>query len=60
MNFDAGSEKGHVNPGIYEIAGGFSRLSIATRGSVRPPAFLSTPGSGIALEVLQRTTPSVE
>jgi uncharacterized protein (TIGR03067 family) len=54
MNFDAGPEKGNVNLCIYEVAGDIWRLCIATRGTVRPSAFISTPGSGIALEVLRR------
>ncbi len=58
MNFDVGSEKGNVNLCIYELAGDIWKLCIATRGSLRPAAFLSTPGTGIALQVLQRTTPS--
>jgi uncharacterized protein (TIGR03067 family) len=59
MNFDAGPEKGNVNLCIYELAGDVWKLCIATRGSVRPSAFISTPGTGIALQVLQRVTPSV-
>jgi len=58
MNFDAGPEKGNVNFCIYEISGEIWKLCIATRGMVRPPAFISTPGSDIALETLQRVTPS--
>jgi uncharacterized protein (TIGR03067 family) len=56
MNFDVGPEKGNVNLCIYEIAGDVWKLCIATRGSVRPSAFISTPGSGIAIETLQRLT----
>jgi uncharacterized protein (TIGR03067 family) len=54
MNFDAGPEKGNVNLCIYEIAGDIWKLCIATRGTVRPSAFISAPGSGIALETLHR------
>jgi uncharacterized protein (TIGR03067 family) len=60
MNFDAGPEKGNVNLGIYEITGDIWKLSIATRGSVRPSAFISAPGTGVALEILQRVKPSAE
>ncbi len=60
MNFDAGPEKGNVNLGIFEITGDTWKLSIATRGSERPSAFTSAPGTGIALEILQRVKPSVE
>src|SRR5271156_166450 len=58
MNFDVGPEKGNVNLCIYELAGNIWKLCIATRGTVRPPAFVSILGSGIALETLQRVTPS--
>ena len=58
MNFDIGPEKGNVNLCIYEICGDIWKLCIATRGSVRPAEFISTPRSGIALETLQRITPS--
>jgi uncharacterized protein (TIGR03067 family) len=58
MDFDAGPEKGNVNLCIYEITGDVWKLCIATRGSVRPSAFISTPGSGIALQVLQRVKSS--
>jgi uncharacterized protein (TIGR03067 family) len=54
MKFDAGPEKGNVNLCIYEIAGDVWKICIATRGSIRPSAFESTPGSGLALEVLGR------
>jgi uncharacterized protein (TIGR03067 family) len=60
MNFDVGPEKGNVNLGIYEIAGDVWKFCIATRGSVRPSSFISTPRSGIALETLQRVKPSAE
>jgi uncharacterized protein (TIGR03067 family) len=60
MNFDAGPEKGNVNLCIYEITGDIWKLSIATRGSVRPSTFISAPGTGIALEILQRVRPSAE
>ena len=54
MKFDAGPEKGNTNLGIYEIQGDNLKLCLATRGSVRPAAFVSKPGSGIALETLSR------
>jgi uncharacterized protein (TIGR03067 family) len=60
MNFDAGPEKGNVNLGIYEISGDIWKLSIATRGSVRPSTFISASGTGIALEILQRVKPSAQ
>lgn len=54
MCFDAGPEKGNTNLAIYELAGGALKLCIATRGTVRPSAFATTPGSGIALETLEK------
>jgi uncharacterized protein (TIGR03067 family) len=60
MNFDVGPEKGNVNLCVYELAGDIWKLCIATRGSVRPPTFISMPGSGIALETLQRVKHSAD
>jgi uncharacterized protein (TIGR03067 family) len=57
MRFDAGPEKGNVNLCIYEIAGNDWKLCVATRGPVRPSSFDTTPGSGIAVEVLKRNNP---
>jgi uncharacterized protein (TIGR03067 family) len=54
MRFDLGPEKGNVNLCIYEIVGDDWKMCIATRGSLRPSTFISTPGSGFAVEVLQR------
>ena len=54
MKFDAGPEKGNTNPGIYKLEGDTLRLCLATRGTVRPSSFASTPGSGLALETLTR------
>ena len=59
MKFDVGPEKGNTNLCIYEILGDVWKMCIATRGSVRPSTFASTPGSGFALEVLQRVDRSV-
>ena len=54
MHFDVGPEKGNVNLCIYEIVGEIWKLCIATRGTIRPADFSSAPGSGFAVEVLQR------
>jgi uncharacterized protein (TIGR03067 family) len=56
MEFDAGPEKGNTNLGIYQMDGDSWRLCLATRGTVRPASFVSTPGSGFALETLVRET----
>jgi hypothetical protein len=60
MNFAAGPEKGNVNLCIYEITGDIWKLSIATRGSVRPSTFISAPGTDIAIEIRQRVKPSAQ
>lgn len=54
MKFDAGPEKGNTNPCIYELDGDTWRICLATRGTVRPSSFASTPGSGFALKTLTR------
>ncbi len=54
MKFDTGHAKGVTNLGIYELQGNKLKLCLATRGTVRPKKFVSTPGSGIALETLMR------
>jgi uncharacterized protein (TIGR03067 family) len=54
MKFDAGPEKGNVNLSIYELSGDIWKICVATRGSLRPAAFASTPGSGFAVEILKR------
>jgi uncharacterized protein (TIGR03067 family) len=54
LHFDSGPEAGNVNHGIYELKGGFWKLCIATRGDARPAEFATSPGSGIALEILER------
>jgi uncharacterized protein (TIGR03067 family) len=54
MKFEAGPEKGNTNLGIYKLDGDTWKLCLATRGSVRPSKFASTPGSGVALETLTR------
>jgi uncharacterized protein (TIGR03067 family) len=54
MKFDKGPEKGKTNLGIYRLKGDSWTLCLATRGTVRPASFASTPGSGIAVETLVR------
>lgn len=56
MMFDAGPEKGNTNLGIYQLEGNSWKLCLATRGTVRPASFASTPGSGFAVETLVRGT----
>lgn len=54
IKFTRGPEKGNVNHGIYELKGDKWRLCIATRGGPPPSDFESKPGSGFAIEVLER------
>jgi uncharacterized protein (TIGR03067 family) len=54
MKFDAGPEAGNTNPGIYKLDGDSWQLCLSTRGTTRPTQFVSTPGSGLALEILTR------
>lgn len=54
MKFDTGPEKGNANFGIYQLRADSWKLCLATRGTERPAAFASAPGSGIALEKLVR------
>lgn len=58
MKFDVGPEKGNINLCIYELVGDVWKMCIATRGSVRPSIFASTPGSGFAVEILHRVNHS--
>src|SRR5262245_41698658 len=54
LEFDAGPEKGNTNLGIYELNGNTWKICLATRGMVRPSKFVSTAGSGFAVETLNR------
>ena len=54
MKFDAGPEKGNTNLGIYELDGDTWKICLATRGSVRPSSFASSPGAGFAFETFVR------
>jgi uncharacterized protein (TIGR03067 family) len=54
MHFDAGSENGNVNLGIYELDGNTWKICLGTRGTVRPTRFATSPGTGFALETLTR------
>jgi uncharacterized protein (TIGR03067 family) len=53
--FTAGHAKGHRNLGIYRLKGGTWTLCIAMRGDKRPNEFATAPGTGFALETLERS-----
>lgn len=52
--FTRGPEKGNVNHGIYELRGNRWKLCLATKGGPAPHDFVSEPGSGFAIEMLER------
>jgi uncharacterized protein (TIGR03067 family) len=54
IKFTRGPEKGNVNHGIYELRGDRWKLCIATKGGPAPHDFVSEPGSGFAIEILER------
>ena len=54
MKFTAGPEKGNTNRGIFEFQDGKWRLCLQMTGKGRPKEFATKPGSGLALEILER------
>lgn len=52
--FTAGHAKGHRNLGIYKLDGDTWTICLATRGNQRPGKFATRPGTGFALETLER------
>ena len=54
LHFEEGPEKGNISFGIYELAGDTWKICLTTRGSERPREFAAPPGTGIALEILER------
>lgn len=54
LKFTSGPEKGNTNRGIYELKGDRWKICLDFHGKARPEAFKTTPGSGRAVEVLQR------
>lgn len=58
LHFTAGPEKGNTNEGIFEFDGDRWRLCLNMRGGPRPAKFASEPGTGLALEVLERAAVS--
>lgn len=54
--FVAGPEAGATNRGIFAIDGDRLEICLDMNGRARPAAFVSTPGSGHAHEVLQRAS----
>lgn len=54
IKFTRGPEKGNVNHGIYELRGDRWKLCLAAKGGPAPHVFVSEPGSGFVLEILER------
>ena len=54
MKFTSGPEKGNTNAGIYELDGDRWRICLALTGGPPPTEFATAPGSGRALETLNR------
>jgi uncharacterized protein (TIGR03067 family) len=54
LKFETGPEKGNTSLGIYELDGNTWRICLSTRGATRPAKFAAEPGTGFALEVLNR------
>ncbi|HEY5073629.1 MAG TPA: TIGR03067 domain-containing protein, partial [Pyrinomonadaceae bacterium] len=52
--FTAGHAKGHRNLGIYKLDDDTWTICLATRGNQRPGKFATRPGTGFALETLER------
>ena len=52
--FTAGPPEGTRNRGIYQLEGNRWRICLATRGDGRPRSFATKPGTGFALETLER------
>ena len=54
MKFTEGPEKGNTNNGIYELDGDRWRFCLNMKGGPAPTEFATSPGSGRALETLNR------
>ena len=54
--FETGPEKGNRSLGIYELDGDTWRICLGLAGKNRPTKFVSSPGTGHALEILKRGT----
>ena len=59
LKFTEGPEKGNTNQGIYELDGNRWKICLSTTGGPAPNAFSTSPGSGHALETLERGAAAV-
>ena len=58
LHFTSGPEKGNTSYGIYHLDGDSWKICLTLRGKTRPTEFATKPGSGLALETLERVTES--
>ncbi|HKE22788.1 MAG TPA: TIGR03067 domain-containing protein [Bryobacteraceae bacterium] len=58
LKFTSGPEKGNTNLGIYELKGDRWKICLDFHGKGRPERFATKPGSGRAVEVLERAPAS--
>ena len=56
IEFVEGPEAGNTNHGIYRLGGDRLEICLDINGKPRPAGFISAPGSGHALETLQRVS----
>ncbi|MFL5296465.1 MAG: TIGR03067 domain-containing protein [Phenylobacterium sp.] len=54
LTFQAGPEAGRANHGLYELEGDRWRFCLDMTGGPAPDGFATTPGSGRALQTLER------
>ncbi len=54
LRFTVGPEKGNTNFGIYELDADTWKICLSINGKDRPAKFATAPGTGHALETLQR------
>ncbi|MFN9431500.1 MAG: TIGR03067 domain-containing protein [Acidobacteriota bacterium] len=54
IKFTRGPEKGNVHHGIYDLRANRWRICLAAKGGPAPHDFVSEPGSGFLMEVLER------
>ncbi len=58
LAFTAGPEKGNTALGIYDLKRDAWKICFTVTAKSRPTKFATTPGSGLALETLQREKPA--
>lgn len=54
LRFSEGPHQGQISHAIYQLDGDTWKLCLGFAGRERPSAFVTTPGSGHALEILER------